>query len=300
MKGSHLRSWVLAFSVLAGGCSSSHASEPRVELAPTRLEVRAEASPVPRCSLPGLFDAQRRSTLRVPMEGRLELEGLGEGDAVEASQLIARVVDPRVELELHSSSASVEVLEQDRKLAGLSARHAAEQADSLGTIADYVAREELRELERERERTKRGLARSRAQLDLERARHEAIAERRVLGELRPDHDAIIVEQLAEAGAWLPALAPVFTLVDREARRVRVLVDPTVAATLELGQRVEVEAIARPQAQAVALELISIGTAVLDTGLVELELDASRLEGVRIGEMVRVLAPWHERAWCTGT
>lgn len=265
-----------------------------------RAFARAPA-PAPDCTLPGVYDAQLRHDLRAPVDGRLDLLETRAGLELDAETVVARIVDPRASVEVAESSAALRVLEVEGELTKLADRHARDELEVLRGVQDYVARDELRVAERKAETTATTHRLSLAQLDRGRAEQASAEQRGAMGELTVEFDAVVVALVAEPGEWVTAGQAILVVADRGARRVNVLIDPSSASRLTIGGRVEVERMGEFEGRRVALPILRIGSAVIDdTGLVELSLDARALAGVRLGEAVRVHAPWHTTAWCTGT
>ncbi|HVH99619.1 MAG TPA: HlyD family secretion protein, partial [Enhygromyxa sp.] len=196
--------------------------------------------------------------------------------------------------------AAVRTLEVEREIAELETKHAGEQLESLRGMQDYVAREELRAAERKVETGRLAVRRSRTQLERGEAEHASAIQRGSMGELVVEFDAVVVALTAEQGQWVAAGQNLLVVADQQPRRVNVLVDPKAASRIAVGDRVEVERLTGTR-ERVALPIVRIGAAVLDdAGLVEVSLDAGELSDALLGEAVRVFAPWHEDAWCTGT
>lgn len=293
------RAACLFFTLVA--CSRAPAAEPESMSEQERLDSASVVAETPTCTLPGVYDAQRRHSIRARTEGRLELLDIHEGQHLAAHTSAARIVDERTTVAIAETQAAVRTLEVEGEIAQLEAAHASEQVELLRGMQDYVAREELRAAERKLETSRLGVRRSRSQLQRGEAEHASAKQRGAMGELVVEFDAVVVALTAEQGQWVAAGQDVLIVADQQPRRVNLLVDPKAASRINVGDRVEVERLDGLTGERAALPIVRIGAAVLDdTGLVEVSLDASELDGARLGEAVRVFAPWHEDIWCTGT
>lgn len=199
--------------------------------APVRLADATKQAMAPQAWVPGTVVSKQDARIAAEVGGRLT-QALEVGDEVQAGEVIARIDERALKLDLQRSEATIKrlqasllyqakQLERLEKLAAVNgaARNQLDEAQSQKTIAE----QELAEAEADRaSRT----------YDLERT------------QIRAPYAGRVVERLAQPGEFIAAGTPVARLVDTEHLEIRVVAPLYVAPFLQEGQTVAVKDIQR--------------------------------------------------------
>ena len=202
--------------------------------------------PLPaRAPLEGLVLPFRQVEVAAPVSSRIVELKVGEGDAVQEGQPLARLYGKLEELDMQRAKALLERREFEAK----------------GAKRLYESRiiPEAKALE------------SRIDLDLARLQYETAAEQVRLRTVLAPLSGVVVARHREAGEAVSAAQPLFRILDLSRVVVRCAVDPKVVAGLAAGQKVRVHLPQMPE----------VGTLEGEVGLVDPCADEAGLVRVKV-------------------
>jgi membrane fusion protein (multidrug efflux system) len=224
----------LAFAIAAAlatglsGCGKDANSKP-VAAAKTEAEVKAEkadakAVPVeaalvtrgavePTYAATATLEARREAVIHAEMPGEILAILVEEGDRVEAGQVLARLDDARVQLELKQVATVADRLANE-----------AERSEKL-LERDMISREAYDRARFERDTQNASVALVRHSLDK--------------GTIRAPYAGVVTRRHVKEGQWLALQQPAFEIADFDTLEARLDVPERQAMALKAGQPVHV-------------------------------------------------------------
>ncbi|WP_394839190.1 efflux RND transporter periplasmic adaptor subunit [Pendulispora rubella] len=254
-------------SLVGGGVACSHPAQAHDEAPPqpiplTVTRVKARAAKVPRTlTYQATVLAARDTVISAVAGGRLEVLLAERGDKVHKGDALARFRD--AEARAAAEGAVANVAGAEARLAGdrdperspevvaaeeavrvaADARRRAETLSSQGSVSDQDLLRMRSGEETARAQRDAALAQARAAKALVVQSRAALRQSRAaLADftLRAPYDGVVLERLVETGEVLAAGAPVLRVVDPSSLRVRFEVGQHEAASIALGQQVELD------------------------------------------------------------
>jgi RND family efflux transporter MFP subunit len=170
-------------------------------------------------------------------EGRLATLEVRVGDEVTAGQLLARVEPDLAMTDVQTAAAAVAMAKADLARANIEARQAAEQADRLVHLGEYVPAEERRRAIHERQARRQMVAAAKAAVEEKRSRLQRVGSVARDITLQAPFAGVVARRYLEAGASCSVATPVLLLFAKGTPRLRFAVPPEVAARISPGQKV---------------------------------------------------------------
>lgn len=212
---------------VAGGLVGLRAQEqppPPVEVDPVQ-----ESEIAPTISVLGTVEARRSSTVAASIEGYVIEYLVDEGMAVKRGEVLARLRDDILQLQLTSARSALEEIEERHR----KAVRDLERATSL-IVEDAITQKQLEDATTEERVLALGISQARASVEI---LESDIAKKVVTAPF----DGEIVREETEVGEWLSRGGPVARLVDLSSVYVRVNVPESTVRFVRRGREVSVSA-----------------------------------------------------------
>jgi len=211
-------SFAISLALAAGlsGCGSEASSKPlaeKSEPAAVPVEVASVTSGAlePTYAATATLEAEREAVVRTEMPGEIVEILVEEGDAVAAGQVLAKLDDARVALELKQVATVADRL-----------KHEAERSEKLRE-RDMISQEAY-------DRTRYERDTQRAAVDI--ARHSLSQ-----GVIRAPYAGVVTRRHVKEGQWLALQQPAFEIADFSELKARLDVPERQATALAAGQPV---------------------------------------------------------------
>lgn len=210
----------LALSAGLSGCGGASeakplADKPKVPAAPVEVAAVTEGALAPTYAATATLEAEREAVVRSEMPGEILKILVEEGDRVAAGQVLARLDDARVQLELRQVATVADRL-----------KHEAQRSEKL-LERDMISREAYDRARYERDTQDAAVAIVRHNLDR--------------GEIRAPYAGIITRRHVKEGQWLALQQPAFEIADFTELKARIDVPEREAMALAAGQPVSIAA-----------------------------------------------------------
>jgi membrane fusion protein (multidrug efflux system) len=229
----------LLFTVAAAACHRKAAAEVTKTSVETSVSVAtaiAEAVPTPDIlTLTGSITADQRAEVTAEAQGKVLAVMVERGQRVKRGQPVVRLDVSAAALHGAEASAQLQTARSDQRLADAECARS-RKLFAMGAISGAEA-----------ERTSAQCSSAGSQVSAAQARSAMIGKGVRDGIVRAPFDGVVVSRGVTAGEWVAPGRSLFTLIDADPLRLELTVPEARVADLQLGQRVELSTVARPNA-----------------------------------------------------
>lgn len=230
---------VLLLSLGAAAChrrAAAEATGARPEPAVSVATAIAAALPTPDVlTLTGSIAANQRAEVTAEAQGKVLTVMVERGQRVKRGQPVVRLDVSATALHGAEASAQLAAARSDQRLADAECARS-QKLFAMGAISGAEA-----------ERTSAQCSSASSQVSAAQARSAMIGKGVRDGIVRAPFDGVVVARGVTAGEWVAPGRSLFTLIDAAPLKLELTVPESRVADVQLGQRVELSTVARPNA-----------------------------------------------------